>query len=154
MRFWGASGNIALWFFQGYPVFWSGQAPMRQALSRVGLVGVLIAATIGAGPAWAKTPEPLPQVSVSSLPAEAQQTVRLIHNGGPFPYPKDGIVFGNNERLLPGKARGYYREYTVPTPGSHDRGARRVVCGGTQPRNPDTCYYTADHYASFRRIAQ
>jgi ribonuclease T1 len=127
---------------------------MRQALSRVGLVGVLIAATIGAGPAWAKTPEPLPPVSVSSLPAEAQQTVRLIHNGGPFPYPKDGIVFGNNERLLPGKARGYYREYTVPTPGSHDRGARRVVCGGTQPRNPDTCYYTADHYASFRRIAQ
>jgi len=127
---------------------------MRQALSRVGLVGVLVAATIGAGSAWAKTPEPLPPVSVTSLPAEAQQTVRLIHNGGPFPYPKDGIVFGNNERLLPGKARGYYREYTVPTPGSHDRGARRVVCGGTQPRNPDTCYYTADHYASFRRIAQ
>jgi len=127
---------------------------MRQALSRVGLVGFLAAAAIGAGSAWAKGPEPASVVQVTALPAEAQQTVRLIRSGGPFPYPKDGIVFGNNERLLPGKARGYYHEYTVPTPGSHDRGARRVVCGGAQPKSPDVCYYTADHYASFRRIAQ
>lgn len=89
-----------------------------------------------------------------ALPAEAQQTRRLIQSGGPFPYAKDGVVFGNRERLLPNQTRGYYREYTVPTPGSRDRGARRLVCGGQQPTAPDACYYTDDHYASFRLIAQ
>ncbi|MFZ5547703.1 MAG: ribonuclease domain-containing protein [Pseudomonadota bacterium] len=91
-------------------------------------------------------------VSLAALPAEAQQTERLIRAGGPFPYPKDGLVFGNRERLLPLQARGYYREYTVRTPGSRDRGARRIVCGGRQPREPDACFYTEDHYASFKRI--
>jgi ribonuclease T1 len=75
-----------------------------------------------------------------------------VRSGGPFPYEKDGIVFGNRERLLPRQSRGYYREYTVPTPGARDRGARRLVCGGRQPRNPDACFYTDDHYASFRRV--
>ena len=93
-------------------------------------------------------------VSLPALPAEAQQTRRLIQSGGPFPYAKDGVVFGNRERLLPNQTRGYYREYTVPTPGSRDRGARRLVCGGQQPTAPDACYYTDDHYASFRLIAQ
>ena len=74
--------------------------------------------------------------------------------GGPFAYRKDGVVFGNRERLLPLRPRGYYREYTVPTPQSRDRGARRIVCGGRQPAAPDACYYTDDHYASFRLIAQ
>ncbi len=92
-------------------------------------------------------------MSLSELPAEAQATERLIRAGGPFPYAKDGTVFGNRERLLPRHARGYYREYTVRTPGSRDRGARRMVCGGQQPVVPDACYYTDDHYASFRRIA-
>jgi ribonuclease T1 len=92
-------------------------------------------------------------VELASLPAEARQTHRLIHQGGPFPYAKDGIVFGNRERLLPKARRGFYREYTVPTPGSRDRGARRIVCGGQVPQRPDICYYTQDHYASFRRIA-
>jgi ribonuclease T1 len=93
-------------------------------------------------------------VQLSSLPAEAQQTSRLIRSGGPFPYAKDGTVFGNRERLLPAKRRGHYREYTVKTPRSRDRGARRIVCGGERPAEPEACYYTADHYASFARIAQ
>jgi ribonuclease T1 len=93
-------------------------------------------------------------VTVSELPPEAQHTAKLIRNGGPFAYAKDGSVFGNRERHLPANVRGYYREYTVKTPGSPDRGARRIVCGGSQPTQPDACYYTSDHYASFARILQ
>lgn len=93
-------------------------------------------------------------MALAQLPAEAQATERLIRSGGPFPYSKDGAVFGNRERLLPAHPRGYYREYTVRTPGARDRGARRIVCGGRQPTDPEACYYTADHYASFRRIVQ
>lgn len=100
--------------------------------------------------------EPIPVASaalaLTELPAEGQQTYRLILQGGPFPYEKDGVVFGNRERLLPRQARGYYREYTVKTPGARDRGARRIVCGGEEPSRPLACYYTADHYASFRVI--
>jgi ribonuclease T1 len=92
-------------------------------------------------------------VPLAALPVEAQQTERLIRAGGPFPYAKDGIVFGNREQILPRQSRGYYREYTVRTPGSSDRGARRIVCGGVKPREPEACFYTEDHYASFRRIA-
>lgn len=90
-------------------------------------------------------------ISVADLPRQGSQTYRLIHQGGPFAHEKDGIVFGNRERLLPARKRGFYREYTVPTPGLNRRGVRRIVCGG-QPKTPDTCYYTADHYASFRQI--
>ena len=92
-------------------------------------------------------------VHVTELPRQGRETYELIRQGGPFPYDKDGTVFGNRERLLPIKARGYYREYTVKTPGSRDRGARRIVCGGP-PREPHACYYTADHYASFRKIVE
>lgn len=88
------------------------------------------------------------------MPPQARETHQRILAGGPFPYRKDGSVFGNRERLLPPQARGWYREYTVKTPGSPDRGARRIVCGGTPPTAPAACYYTADHYASFRRIVQ
>ena len=91
-------------------------------------------------------------VALSSLPPQAQRTESLIRQGGPFPYAKDGTVFFNRERRLPRQNRGYYREYTVRTPGAADRGAGRIVCGGSQPVAPDTCYYTADHYNSFRRI--
>ena len=80
--------------------------------------------------------------------------VSLIYQGGPFRYEKDGTVFGNRERLLPNKDRGYYREYTVKTPGERTRGARRIVCGGLKPAAPDACFYTDDHYASFRKIVQ
>ncbi len=93
-------------------------------------------------------------VALSALPREAQQTHQLILSGGPFPYEKDGVVFGNRERQLPKKARGYYHEYTVKTPGARNRGARRIVCGGQPPSNPEVCYYTEDHYASFRRIVK
>lgn len=99
-----------------------------------------------------ETAEALPTVALSALPRPAQQTHERILSGGPFPYAKDGVVFGNRERQLPRRARGYYREYTVETPGSRDRGARRIVCGGRQPTQPDACFYTGDHYASFRRI--
>ena len=94
----------------------------------------------------------LAEISLSELPVQAQETHRLVHTGGPFPYAQDGVVFGNRERLLPRKARGFYHEYTVKTPGARTRGARRLICGGTPPTAPEVCYYTDDHYASFKRI--
>jgi ribonuclease T1 len=97
--------------------------------------------------------EPMAPMSVSELPAEGRVTYRLIHQGGPFRYDKDGVVFGNRERILPRRQRGYYREYTVETSGLRHRGARRIVCGGP-PRTPDGCFYTSDHYASFRKIVE
>ena len=90
-------------------------------------------------------------VSLAELPRQGAQIHALILQGGPFAHEKDGSVFGNREQLLPARKRGYYREYTVPTPGAGNRGQRRIVCGG-QAKAPDVCYYTADHYASFRRI--
>jgi ribonuclease T1 len=93
-------------------------------------------------------------VALTGLPPEAQTVHRLVLAGGPFPHDKDGAVFGNRERRLPVKARGYYHEYTVRTPGARNRGARRLVCGGMPPTKPDVCYYTDDHYASFKKIAQ
>jgi ribonuclease T1 len=92
------------------------------------------------------------EVALSTLPPQAHDTYRRILAGGPFPYDKDGSVFGNRERLLPQHPRGHYREYTVKTPGSPDRGARRIVCGGARPEAPEACFYTADHYASFRLL--
>ena len=93
-------------------------------------------------------------VLVAELPRQGQQTYRLIHEGGPFAHDKDGVVFGNRERLLPVMRRGYYREYTVKTPGVRHRGARRIVCGGHERTRPDKCYYTSDHYSSFKRIVE
>ena len=93
----------------------------------------------------------LPTISLAALPAQGVETYRSIQGGGPFPFEKDGVVFGNRERILPLQKRGYYREYTVKTPGSRNRGAKRIVCGGPAT-TPDACYYTADHYASFRMI--
>ena len=89
-------------------------------------------------------------VGLVNLPKEAQTTARLIRTGGPFPHAKDGVVFGNRERILPKQQRGFYREYTVITPGARNRGARRIVCGGAVAVNPEACYYSDDHYASFR----
>jgi ribonuclease T1 len=86
-------------------------------------------------------------VAVDALPPEARTTLRRIDSGGPFPYTKDGATFENRERRLPAKPSGYYREYTVETPGSPDRGARRIVAGRSGER-----YYTADHYGSFRLV--
>jgi ribonuclease T1 len=91
---------------------------------------------------------PPAEVGLADLPPEARATVALIRSGAPFPYRKDGVTFGNRERLLPAP-RGYYREYTVPTPGARDRGARRIVAGSS-----GELYYTDDHYRSFRRILE
>ena len=133
----------------------------RQAIQKCGVAGtfvVLAAAGLLAGTAaHAKSPElpsGLPTIALSSLPAEALATEKLIRSGGPFTSGKDGSVFGNREQILPRRPRGHYREYTVRTPGAKNRGARRIVCGGTPPTAPDACFYTDDHYASFRRIAQ
>ena len=97
--------------------------------------------------AFARTAPDFAEVEIRELPPEARQTIGLIRQGGPFPFPKDGSVFGNREGLLPKKPRGYYREYTVPTPGASNRGAWRVVQG----REGET-YYTRDHYRSFVRL--
>jgi ribonuclease T1 len=130
------------------------QRSSRSALRGVQALALAALLGIASGGVAARGPEPQPPaVALASLPEQAQATYRLIHAGGPFPYSKDGTVFGNRERFLPAKARGYYREYTVKTPGSRNRGARRIVCGGQVPRQPETCYYTADHYASFSRIS-
>ena len=90
-------------------------------------------------------------ISAGALPPQALHTLDLIRDNGPFPFDRDGIVFGNRERQLPEMPRGYYREYTVKMPGVRGRGANRIVCGGDQ-RSTRDCYYTDDHYRTFRRI--
>ena len=89
------------------------------------------------------------EVAPADLPPQARTTLLLIEQGGPFPYKRDGVVFGNYEKLLPQRPRGHYREYTVPTPGAHNRGARRIIAGKHGER-----YYTEDHYRTFRRIRE
>ncbi|MDR2881091.1 MAG: ribonuclease [Azoarcus sp.] len=118
-------------------------------------IALLLVLFFGLSNLLTRTSAPEPStvtVSTQQLPIEARQTLTLIHQDGPFPYEQDGFVFGNREKLLPAEPRGYYREYTVPTPGANNRGARRIVCGGKRPSTPDRCYYTADHYQSFQFI--
>jgi len=122
----------------------------RVLLLLAGFLGPVFASTVA-------TPAPLlladagTRVSLDSYPAEErgaiEKTLALIDAGGPFPYRQDGTVFSNREHLLPAEAHGYYHEYTVPTPGSPDRGARRIVMGSA-----GEAYYTDDHYRSFWRI--
>ncbi|MFD7240102.1 ribonuclease domain-containing protein [Streptomyces syringium] len=104
------------------------------------------AGTATAIPAWAKG---MKTVTRDRLPAEARRTLELIDRGGPFPYDKDGTVFGNYENRLPKQTRGYYHEYTVPTPGARTRGARRIITGDHAER-----YYTGDHYQTFEAVVQ
>jgi len=107
-------------------------------------------------------------ITVAELPPEARETLQLVKRGGPFPFPRDGVVFGNYEHALPQQPRGYYHEYTVKTPGAHNRGPRRIVCGAVPARGrpmgspllrsdpfalPE-CYYSDDHYRSFYRITE
>lgn len=110
------------------------------------ILGLLLALCVGLVQAG--------EIARQELPPEGRETLALIYQGGPFPYPRDGITFRNFEKLLPQARRGFYREYTVPTPGLKHRGARRIVCGGERPRAPEACYYTADHYRSFRKIIE
>jgi ribonuclease T1 len=130
------------------------------AAVKFALTSALLAAAMSSPLAQARSQADRPRegsapavVHVAELPREGRATYERIRQGGPFPGGKDGAVFGNRERLLPRAARGFYREYTVPTPGSRDRGARRIVCGGPT-RQPYACYYSADHYASFRMIVE
>ena len=115
----------------------------------------LAVALLLAAPAHALSPTG--DIALGELPREARATLSLIKSGGPYAYAKDGSVFGNREGLLPRRERGYYREYTVRTPGSRDRGARRIVGGlgaGGDVRSSGEYYYTEDHYRSFRRIRE
>jgi ribonuclease T1 len=118
------------------------QAPGQPGLSASGPLTASGAQVAGA----------LGTVTKAQLPGEAAETLRLIKAGGPFPFGDDGVLFRNSALLLPKHPRGYYHTYTVRTPGSTDRGQRRIVCGGPR-RHTDDCYYTDDYYASFRRIA-
>ena len=110
----------------------------------LGLAGASLPALAQKGPAVE-----VGEVSTAQLPKEARDTIALIRKGGPYPYAKDGIVFGNREGLLPAQKRGYYREYTVRTPGERTRGARRIIAGGG-----GEFYYTDDHYNHFRRVRE
>jgi ribonuclease T1 len=152
LRFSHRFGNIRRLFVQGFPVVFSGRLQLWRPLLRwgagVGVAGLLSIATVHAR----QSAPDLPVVAIAQLPAEAQSVDRAIRRGGPFVSAKDGIVFANRERILPAHRRGFYREYTVPTPGARDRGARRIICGGEQPTSPLACYYTSDHYSSFHRI--
>ena len=129
--------RIALIALAAFALFqwWSGQREVAPAAAP-GDAGSSVAAASPSGyPAF--------------LPPEAIETLRAIDRGGPFPYPRDGVDFQNREHRLPERPRGYYREYTVPTPGEDDRGARRIVTGGDPPA---TYYYSDDHYRSFRQV--
>ncbi len=128
----------------------------------VWLLSVFVALSLGFGTPSAQARRDLPEatatdaradaIALSALPRAGREVYQRIGDGGPFAYAKDGTVFGNRERLLPAQRRGFYREYTVPTPGERDRGARRIVCGGKDARQPETCFYTRDHYRSFQLI--
>jgi ribonuclease T1 len=110
----------------------------------------LIIALGGVSASFSRDQAPrLPDIAVADLPPEGRHTLSLIKKGGPFPYDRDGVTFGNFEKLLPIKARGHYREFTVQTPGARNRGARRIVAG-----KDGELFYTADHYKSFKRIRE
>jgi len=147
----------------GYPIEPASRGNMTLDLAKrfVFLLPLLIGFSIflhaiqnsacGSGPlAYSKgQAEALATIALANLPPEARHTLTLIKQGGPFPYPKDGVIFGNREARLPARRRGYYREYTVKTPGSRDRGARRIIAGlGGE------FYYTEDHYNTFKLIKE
>ena len=137
---------------------WDGKSA-RQSVKSVLVASILMLglASLGTNLVHAKGPMPMAAsdtIKLAQLPVQGQDMMKLINAGGPFKYDKDGVVFGNREKILPAKARGFYREYTVKTPNERTRGARRIVCGGLTPAVPEACYYTDDHYASFRKIAQ
>jgi len=112
-----------------------------------------ILAALGLAFSLLSPPAAAAEIAATALPPEARETLALIRSGGPFPYRQDGTVFSNRERSLPPSERGYYREYTVRTPGAKDRGARRIITGG-EASAPREIYYTDDHYRSFRRIRE
>jgi len=123
----------------------------------IGALLLAVAALFAPPGAARDVPPAIAEVRIDDLPVEARQTLARIKRGGPYAYRKDGAVFGNRERRLPAQSRGYYTEYTVKTPYSRDRGARRIVAGRGAGRDPATSgeyYYTDDHYNSFWRIRE
>lgn len=129
---------------------------MKPRLLLASLLVASLSSTVplfGASAGWAFTRDAanMEAIAHADLPPEAITTLKLLRQGGPFPHAKDGTVFGNRERMLPRRPRGYYTEYTVHTPGRRDRGARRIVAGGQPPKFVEY-YYTDDHYATFKRI--
>ena len=137
---------------------WASEPTPARGRLWIGLVAVLALALLtwalnqggfsGGGRDGDADPRELPRVALAQLPPEATHTVDLIRSGGPFPYDRDGVVFENREGLLPGESSGYYHEYTVPTPGAGDRGARRIIEG-----SGGELYWTDDHYRTFERIS-
>ena len=111
------------------------------------IVAALLTAPSAADARRSRVRAEIGAVQLAKLPPEAQRTVQLVLRGGPFPYRRDGVIFENREGRLPTRARSYYREYTVPTPGQRDRGPRRIIVGASRE-----FYYSDDHYRSFRRV--
>ena len=132
------------------------RAPITSSASKFALTGILLVSLATGAQArdWfggSPSTSSRETIALAELPVQGQSTYTAILNGGPFRHEKDGMVFGNREHLLPQERRGHYREYTVETPGARDRGAQRIVCGGERT-TPTACWFTADHYASFRQI--
>lgn len=133
---------------QSVKVFMAGLLGLGWAGSFVSSTIALPLFDLARQPAIARSTPQVATVSIRQLPPEVKATVERIRRGGPFPYRKDGTTFGNREKRLPVKAAGYYKEYTVPTPGAKTRGARRLVVGGAN----EIYYYTGDHYRSFVKV--
>ncbi len=134
-------------------------SPTRKLLSACIFVLLVAGVVIGIQPSQARESTApkfgdFPLVLLADMPREARETLSLVRKGGPFPYSQDGVVFSNRERALFKQPRGYYHEYTVKTPGTRTRGARRIVCGGNPKAAPNECFYTDNHYESFRKIKE
>lgn len=127
--------------------------PPARVFARAALLAIVCACGVVATAHAREHVAVLREIDVAMLPREAREVLERIHAGGPFRFERDGVTFGNRERLLPARTRGFYHEYTVATPGARNRGARRIICGGPR-RAPEVCYYTDDHYVSFRRIRE
>ena len=133
---------------------------MNKLFRRLLWCGVALGLVGAAGTLLARDTAPLVgkigQMTTAELPKEGRDTLALIRKGGPYPYAQDGTIFSNRENILAKQPRGFYHEFTVKTPGSRTRGARRIICGGkvAKPQVLDTCYYTDDHYASFKKIKE
>ena len=140
--------------------FWnSSLLSAKQRVAAVSVASLMVLGLVATSTSLVQAKAPLlsaatDTIALTQLPVQGQDMMKLIYAGGPFKFDKDGVVFGNRERILPAKNRGFYREYTVKTPGERTRGARRIVCGGLQAATPEACFYSDDHYASFRQIVQ